>query len=86
MYEFDPEKSKSNKAKHGIDFVNAIKLWEDRNRVIIEAKTTDEKRYLLIASLNKDMWSAIYTMRGESVRIISVRKSRENEKEIYYIG
>ncbi|WP_162418489.1 BrnT family toxin [Cyclobacterium roseum] len=70
--------------KHGIDFEQAKKLWEDPNRIIIEARTTDEKRFLLIARLDKSVWSAVYTHRNEFVRIISVRKSRGNEKEIYY--
>ncbi|WP_394330310.1 BrnT family toxin [Lunatimonas lonarensis] len=30
------------------------------------------------------MWSAVYTIRNNKIRIISVRKSRENEKEIYF--
>lgn len=84
MFEFDQNKSKSNKAKHGIDFNEAKKLWDDQNRIIIEARTTDEKRYLLIAAINANIWSAIFTIREKSIRIISVRKSRENEKEIYY--
>lgn len=84
MFEFDPQKSESNKLKHGIDFIEAQKMWEDSNRVIIEAKTVDEKRYLMIAQLNDVIWSAIYTVRNNAIRIISVRKSRNNEKEFYF--
>lgn len=83
MFEFDPTKSESNKLKHGIDFVQAQELWEDANRVVIEARTIDEKRYLLIAEYKQSLWSAIFTLRSGIVRIISVRKSRENEKAIY---
>ncbi|WP_202928070.1 BrnT family toxin [Cyclobacterium salsum] len=52
--------------------------------MFIEARATDEKRFLLITRLDKSVWSAVYTHRNEFVRIISVRKSRGNEKEIYY--
>jgi len=83
MFEFDSSKSDSNKLKHGIDFIEAQRLWEDFNRIIIPAKTIDEKRYIVIAKINKAYWSAIYTIRNEKIRIISVRKSRENEKDIY---
>jgi uncharacterized DUF497 family protein len=86
MFEFDPQKSESNKLKHGIDFNKAQELWQDSNRVVIEARTVDELRFLLIAELNQNIWSAIYTFRGETIRIISVRKSRENEKAIYHSG
>lgn len=83
MFEFDPVKSELNSRKHGIDFKTAIRLWEDPNRVVIKAKVVGEKRYLLIAKLERKCWSAIFTLRYGNVRIISVRKSRKNEKEIY---
>lgn len=86
MFEFDPSKSNANKIKHGIDFEESIKLWNDPNRTIIEARTVDEKRFMMIAELNGTIWSTIYTVRSDSKRIISVRRSRENEKEIYYGG
>ncbi|WP_439474484.1 BrnT family toxin [Algoriphagus formosus] len=86
MFEFDPSKSKANKIKHGIDFEESIKLWDDPNRIIIEARTIDEQRFMMIAELNGAIWSTIYTVRSDSKRIISVRRSRENEKEIYYSG
>lgn len=84
MFEFDPNKSESNKTKHGIDFEQAKELWNDSDRVIIEARTIDEKRFLLIAKLDENIWSAVYTIRNNNIRIISARKSRENEKEIYF--
>ena len=86
MFEYDPLKSETNKIKHGIGFEEAIELWNDPNRINIEARTVDEKRFMMIANLNKSIWSAIYTIRKHSIRIISVRKSRDNEKEIYYNG
>ncbi|MFO7657789.1 MAG: BrnT family toxin [Bacteroidales bacterium] len=84
QFEFDENKSKINRKKHGIDFIEAQKLWEDPERIEIEARLTDEPGYLLLAVLNDVCWSAIFTIRGENIRIISVRKSRDNEKEIYF--
>lgn len=84
MFEFDPNKSKTNKLKHGIDFHTARRLWKDPNRIEIPARWVDEPRFLLIAVLEKEVWSAIYALRNKRIRIISVRKSRENEKEIYH--
>ena len=84
MFEFDPDKSKANKLKHGIDFYMARKLWKDPIRVEIPARWMDEPRFLIIAALGKDIWSAIYTLRTNRIRIISVRKARENEKKIYH--
>jgi uncharacterized DUF497 family protein len=84
MFEFDPGKSKANKIKHGIDFYMARRLWKDPKRVEIPARWVDEPRFLIIASMGKNIWSAIYTVRNKRIRIISVRKARENEKEIYH--
>lgn len=83
-FEYDSKKSYINKKKHGIDFEEAQYLWSDSRRIEIEARTVGEVRKLIIAELNDEVWSAIFTLREERVRITSVRKSRKNEKEIYY--
>lgn len=83
MFEFDIHKSESNKRKHGIDFETARKLWKDSNRVEIPARWIDEPRILLIAKLKKEIWVAIFTLRNDRIRIISVRKAKDNEKEVY---
>ncbi len=86
MFEFDKSKSESNKIKHGIDFESARELWMDSNRIEIPARWVDEPRFFLIAKLKKDIWSAVFTRRKNRIRIISVRKARDNEKEIYNSG
>jgi hypothetical protein len=83
LFEFDKNKSRSNKVKHGIDFTMAMKLWNDPNRLEIPAQWVNESRYLLIAVLEEEYWSAVFTKRNNKIRIISVRKSRRYEKEIY---
>jgi len=82
-FEFDPEKSKANQLKHGLDFISAQQLWDDPWRVVIPTRCSDEKRWLMIANLEGLFWTTIYTMRDHRVRIISVRKSRDDEKEVY---
>ena len=82
-FEFDPAKSASNLQKHGIDFVKAQSLWDDPNRLVITARTQGEPRFLLIGKIDGKHWSAIFTMRGENTRIISVRRSRNEEVEAY---
>jgi uncharacterized DUF497 family protein len=82
-FEFDSQKSELNQTKHGIDFNAAQQLWEDPARIIIPARTSDEPRYLLIGKISEKLWSAVFTLRGEAVRIISVRRSRPEEIELY---
>ena len=82
-FEFDKRKSQINKKKHGIDFIEAQALWSDPDRIEIPAKTIDENRFLVIGKISDKCWSAIITYRNEKARIISVRRSREEEIEIY---
>lgn len=83
VFEYDPAKSASNKDKHNIDFVEAQDLWDDPDRVVIPAKNLDEPRYLSIAKRDGLIWSAIYTIGRQNIGIISVRRSRKNEEELY---
>jgi len=82
-FECDSQKSQSNLKKHGIDFVEAQLLWLDPYLLEIPAKTVDEPRYLMIGKILDKHWSAVVTYRNESIRIISVRRARIEEVEIY---
>ncbi len=81
--EFDQSKSTSNKKKHGIDFVEAQELWDDPDRIEIPARATDEPRFVVIGKIADKHWSVVITRRNERIRIISVRRSREEEMELY---
>jgi uncharacterized protein len=84
MFEFDPDKSAANLAKHGIDFEQAQALWDD------EAKVTgatyaggDDERWMVVGRIGERLWSATVTFRSDRIRIISVRRSRPKEEAIY---
>jgi len=82
-FEFDPNKSQSNQSKHGINFLRAQMLWLDEDRIAFPANSDTETRFALLAILDGKVWVAFYTLRKEKVRIISVRRARKKEKEIY---
>ena len=82
-FEFDPRKSAANERKHGIDFVEAQALWDDEDLIEIPARTTDEPRFLVIGTIGGKHWSGVITYRDDAMRIISVRRSRKEEVEIY---
>lgn len=86
-FEFDAEKSAANRAKHGIDFVEAQALWTDPDRLEISARSLDEPRYQVIGRVAGRMWSAFITYRdgNESIRIISVRRARPEEETRYLV-
>ncbi|MCY3766512.1 MAG: BrnT family toxin [Gemmatimonadetes bacterium] len=82
-FEFDDRKSVKNKEKHGIDFIEAQQIWEDSGLIEIPARAADEPRFLVIGRHWGTHWSGIITYRAEKIRIISVRRSRQEEIEIY---
>lgn len=81
--EFDPQKSKLNKTKHGIDIKQAQKLWDDPDCISFPARSEDEPRFALLAMLKGKLWVAFYTCREEKIRIISTRRARTNERSLY---
>jgi uncharacterized DUF497 family protein len=52
-FEFDSRKSDINKAKHGIDFVEAQALWRSKH-VLLPAKDALEKRYMVIGRIGSE--------------------------------
>ena len=83
-FEWDEAKSQSNKIKHGIDFIEAQALWRDVDRYQVPAVTTDDEgRWFIFGKIEQRHWTAVITYREEKIRIISVRRSREKEKQIY---
>lgn len=85
-FEYDKRKSNSNKKKHGINFEEAQVLWNDRFVVKIPSRqvTGGEIRFLYIGLIGSNHWTAITTYREPNLtRIISVRRSRKQEVEVY---
>jgi len=82
-FEFDDAKSRAKKAKHGIDFVDAQRLWLDDRLLEVLARKVDEPRWVIIGRIAGVHWSAVITYRDGRVRLISVRRSRAEEVTLY---
>jgi hypothetical protein len=82
-FEWDARKSTTNMEKHGIDFETAKSLWLDDERVEIEMTFPAEKRWALVDRIEGKTWTAIYTMRDWTIRLISVRRARPKEVRLY---
>ena len=83
VFEYDENKSQSNLVKHGINFIEAQKLWDDPNLLEIPVKTQDEQRFMVVAKINNKNWSGVITYRDQNIRLISVRRSRKEEVDLY---
>ncbi|QQS32126.1 MAG: BrnT family toxin [Acidobacteriota bacterium] len=82
-FEFDLVKSEENKDKHGIDFEEAKAIWNDPETIEFELPFAAELRHMVIGKINDRHWSAIITYREDSIRLISVRRSRRSEEVLY---
>jgi len=82
-FEFDETKSRVNRIKHGLDFVEAQAIWQDDDRVEFPTRTKEEDRWVVIGRVTDRYWTAITTIRHGRIRIISVRRSRPEEVAIY---
>ena len=61
--------------RHGIDFVETQGLWAEPHIVVPAKNAGGELRWALMARLHGDCWMALFTMRGETVRLISCHRA-----------
>ena len=82
-FEYDPNKSLSNKQKHGIDFEEIQELFLGIVAVANAKNVDGEVRFSAIGKVAQKFYTVIYTYRETNVRIISARRSRKREESIY---
>lgn len=84
-FEWDEEKNRINKKKHGIDFETAMLVFNDLERIEIYdlEHSVGEDRYSTIGMV-KDVLFVVYTERKENIRLISARLATNKERSIYY--
>lgn len=81
-YQWDPKKAESNRRKHGIRFANAVSIFMDDFAITIEDDHPGERRFITIG---RDAFGrvlvAVYTYRGNDIRLISARKATSRERK-----
>ncbi len=85
LFEWDEEKNTTNVQKHGIDFNDAILVFNDENYVEFydAAHSIEEDRYNVIGLVH-DVLFVVYTERKETIRIISARIATPSERRLYF--
>lgn len=82
LFEYDSIKSSFNKEKHGINFEEAKEIWNSKYKEFI-AKSIYENRFAIIGKINDKYYTCIYCIRNKKIRIISCRRSRVKEVNLY---
>ena len=82
-YEWDEHKRLLNLRKHGFDFADAVFVFESPHVVVPSIQDGDERRFLATGIMEGRMVTVVYTLRGQAVRIISMRRARHEERQRY---
>jgi len=84
LFDWDTGKNQSNIIKHGIDFNDAKEIFNHSMIIKIDQrKDYGEKRWISIGLLGDIIVVMIFTLRGKTIRIISVRKANQKERRMY---
>jgi len=84
-FEWDDNKNQLNLEKHGIEFADSIEVFKDKARLLSLDLRRDygEERWITIGRAYKVIVVVVYTLRGNSIRIISARMATKKEYEKY---
>jgi uncharacterized protein len=85
MFLWDEAKRRANLRKHGIDFVDAERIFRGFTLTTEDMREVyGERRFLTLGLLEDQVVSVAHTERGEDIRIISIRKATKHEARFYF--
>jgi uncharacterized DUF497 family protein len=82
-FEYDPVKSELNRQRHGIDFGKAQQLWGSNYFVFPAADVAAEQRYIALGEIAGKIFLAVFTQRGEAIRIITCHRASSRWERVY---
>lgn len=83
-FEWDEDKRLSNIRKHGIDFRDAMRVFSDPAAIMFPSRADHgEPRFLAVGRTGTRLVTVVFTRRGNRIRIISARRSRDEERRLY---
>lgn len=83
IFEWDETKRAANIAKHGLDLILGAGLFDGRPVYSYPSPRGDENRYVTVGLISDVLVAVVWTPRGDRTRLISLRRARNAEKEIY---
>jgi uncharacterized protein len=83
-FEWDPKKAEANRRKHGIEFLDAVIVFDDDRGITLLDEHPTEERYVTFGmDANGRVLAVSYALRGNTIRIISARKATPRERAQY---
>lgn len=85
-FQWNHNKAQSNLKKHGIDFADAVTIFDDFNAVTINDPGHSEERFITIGmDAYGRILVVVYTWRADDIRLISARKATKHERKQYEV-
>lgn len=84
-FEWDEHKSKLNEAKHGLGFRSVSLAMRTESFVHFPSRYEEEERHVGIVRIENTIFAVVFTLRGKKVRIISARRARREERQLYAV-
>ena len=83
-FEWDPKKAEANRRKHGIEFLDAVIVFDDDRGITLLDENPTEERYVTFGmDAQRRVLAVSYAVRGDTIRIISARKATSRERAQY---
>ena len=83
-FEWDEKKCRENLRKHGVSFEDVDLVFDGDTITFLDDRVDyGEKRYITLGALTGRIVVIVHTLRGETIRILSMRKANAREKKIY---
>jgi uncharacterized DUF497 family protein len=82
-FEWDEKKRASNRANHGLDLIEATKLFDGRPVFTYPSPRHGEERFVTVGLLTNRFFAVVCTERVEAIRLISFRRARDAEERKY---
>jgi uncharacterized protein len=83
--EFDDAKNEANIAKHGVDMASAVDFAFDTALTTSDTRRNyEEDRTIALGFIADTLHVLVFTMRGKTLRVISLRKANRKERNAYH--
>ncbi|MGQ0446356.1 MAG: BrnT family toxin [Beijerinckiaceae bacterium] len=84
LFEWDETKREANLKKHGFDLLDAVHLFDGRPVVTYPSPRNSEERVVTVGILAETFVAVVWTERNNAVRLISLRRARNAERQAYH--
>jgi len=82
-FEWDEAKREINRSRHKLDLVDATPLFDGRPVITFPSPRGAEARFVTVGPMGVKFYAAVWTLRGEAIRLISFRRARDGEERAH---